>query len=248
MTATTPVIIVTGFLGAGKTALTEHLVGKLGTDPIDILEVNGLTTAAKKISDISNDPTRRVHSVIALADAANLPGMIEDHIAGPLIAAQIASADAVVITRSDVTEATPTQEAIAKLTDGPVIIAPHAQIAPADLPQHADTSVPDIDLTPEFETWDYTGPATLQSDQAEALLERRPKGVYRIAGQVKTDQGGLDLQLIGRARQITKIDRPTETRLHALGPKANFRRFEMDSVFSTYAAASAHLSGLLGHR
>ncbi len=244
MTTKTPVIFITGYLGSGKSTLAQHLGTQPDSADLQIVEIDGLKTHQAGLNEIAEHPVR---AVIAVADAANFPKMVEDRLAGPLISAQIASADTIVVTRPDATDPQPTLDALSKLTQTPVLVAQHGRIDLADVPPHADKSGPAIDLAPEFEAWDYIGPATLNSEQAEALLERRPKGIYRIWGQIKTDTGGLDLQLIGRARQITKIDRPTETQLHALGPKANFRRLEMDSVFSTYAAASAHLSGLFGH-
>lgn len=245
MISPTPVIFVTGFLGAGKTTLAQHLRSQPGVADLRVIEVDGLKTREAIANEFAGHPVR---AVIAVADTVNFTKMVEDRLAGPLITAQISAADAVVVTRSDATDPQPTLDALSGLTDRPVLVAPHGDINLADVPTHAGISGPNIDLTAKFEAWNYLGPASLNSEQAEALLERRPKGIYRIWGQVKTDTGGLDLQLIGRARQITKIDSPPETRLHALGPKADFRRFEMDGVFSTYAAASAHLSGLFGHR
>jgi len=243
MTTTPPVILITGYLGAGKTTLAQHLRALPKGADRQIIEVNGLKTY-----DADEFARHPIQAVIAVVDAVNFPKIVKDRTVGPLISTQITAADAIAVTRSDATDPQPTMDILSELTDDPILVAPHGRVDLADLPPHTRKSGPTIDLTANFETWNYTGPATLNSEQAEMLLEQRPKGIYRIWGQVKTDAGGLDLQLIGRARQITKIDTPFETQLHALGLKADFRRFEMDGVFSTYAAASAHLAGLFGHR
>lgn len=239
MSAAPPQILITGFLGAGKSALAAHLRTHTGATA-SVIEVNGLCTP-----DPSPGP---VQAIVAVADAANLPTTLADALVGHLISAQIRMADVVVVTRSDATDPQPTVDAVKKLTDSPVLIVPHGKIDPADLPPHQAKPRPNIELTPQFQHWEHSGRVTFKAEQAETLLERRPKGIYRIWGQVRTDVGGLDLQLAGRVRQITKVDRPDDTHLQALGPKTAFKRFQMDGLFSEYAAASAHLSGLFSHR
>ncbi|MEM7061413.1 MAG: GTP-binding protein [Pseudomonadota bacterium] len=246
--STTPVIIVTGFLGAGKTTLVEHLQKVHSEDLAEVVEIGGLETPATYLAAVSEDPARHVQCVISVADAANFSATLADPLTGALITAQITMADAVIVTRSDATSPDPTLQDLSALTECPILVAPHGKIDMADVPAYSGRTGATVDLNPEFETWEYTGPATLKPEQAEMLLEQRPKGIYRVTGQVRTDKRGLDLQLIGRVRQITQIAPPAETQLRASGPKSKFNRNEMDQTFSEYVAASTHLRGIFGHR
>ena len=232
----TETILITGFLGAGKSAVRGHLANR--TDAT-IIEVPGLQTPTP------TDPAPR--AIIGVADAANLVQGLADPVLGPLLTAQIQAADLIVLTRSDLTAPGPAQKALAELTDQPIIDAPFGDTDLA-LPPHRGTPITPVDLSDQFVTWSYQGPATLTHIQAELLLEHRPKGITRISGTVRTDQGGLDLQLAGQVRQTIPIDDPGETTLTAIGRKGTFRKMEMDLTFGERTAASAHLTGLFSHR
>ena len=243
--AVKPDIVITGFLGTGKSALAEHLRNELaGPEAPSVMEVPGLRTCHPELSQCP--PWGGI--VLATVDAANLETMIADEVTGGLVAAQIASADAIVLTRSDIVEPDTAWAILAGLSDAPVLVAPFGRIDPGALPEAQGRAAPQVDLTAEFTEWSYRGPAMLSAEQAEVFLEKRSRGVYRIRGHALTAQGGLDLQLSGRVRQIAPIDAPDETCLTALGPKVRFRRSDMDVLFSECAAASAQRAGIFSWR
>lgn len=230
-------ILVTGFLGAGK----SRVCAGLRACGIAAIEADGLTTGAAEVA------RHALRGVVAVADGANLERQIADPVIAPLVRAQLAGADLVAVSRTDAVGDGP-MDLARGLTDAPVVAAPFGQIDAASLPRQQAGSIASMDLREGWVTWSYRGGATLSVAHAEALLEERPNGVYRIAGVVRTGTGGLEVEVIGRARQTTPAAAPEETVLRALGPSGVFRQAAMDALFSEKVADSMTASGLYSYR
>lgn len=179
-----------------------------------------------------------------------------------LIRAQIAAADAVVVSRADLVDAAPIIAALSAF--GPAVVRP-GPLAPTDVEAlirdlfaasgHAErpTDGPDLttdlttDLTPAFIAWDYAGAATFRHNLAEDIAAKRPPGLYRLSGTVRTDRGGMVIDLTGKVRETRPSDDPVETRLNAWARRDKTSRTDLDFWFSEHAAASAHRAGLHLH-
>ncbi len=232
------IIKVTGFLGAGKSALAERLRAAL--PGCEIVEAGG-----------GDAPVAAPGPVVAVADAANLSGCLGDALIGPLVGAQLRAAGLVVLSRTDLVPATAALDALAGVTGAPVVEAP-----PGDLPAGLAARIAALPVEPDgeptapvaFAEWRYAGPATIREDALEALLQKRPPGLYRLSGQVRTGKGGIEVEAVGRLRQTRPIPEPAETVLVAIGPRARFRPDRMALAFSDAVASASWLSGLFGHR
>ena len=228
-------ILISGFSGAGKSSLIGHLSGKVAGR---LIEIDGLN-----LPETSGE-----QAMICVVDAVNLSTLLEGRLSGELVAAQIARAGLVVVTRSDAVDASGAVDRVKGLTDAPVLDAPFGKIDPSGLAGLAARAGGAFDISDGYARWTYQGPAVLGKDQAQALLKSRPPGIYRLSGQVRSSKGGFDLQVVGRSRQITPIDMPAESRLSAIGPADRFVAADMDLCFAQAVAASAHLGGLFSHR
>lgn len=229
-------IVVTGFLGAGKSALADRVRACLD-EPVE--EVDGRAVPPGGCP------------AVAVADAANLAACLDDTVIGPLVEAQIGAAGLVVLTRTDIVDAAPAMAALARITDAPVV-----EVPPGPLPEGLAARLGDLPPGPParsaapvaFAEWRYAGPAGLGEKALEALLAGRPGGLYRLSGRVRSGRAGIEVEVAGRLRQTRAVPAPAETALVAIGPKARFRPDEMALRFSEAVAAGGWLAGLFGHR
>lgn len=231
-------IYLTGFLGAGKTRLRRRL---LEDGAPDLTELDGLADPAP-----FRDQTPQA-VVVCVADAVNFDRQTGDAGLSALVHHQIRCSDCVAVSRTDLVDAGPVLDRLGSLTGVPVV--PADALDWRTLRTAGSTGAMTAqDLTDSFLTWRYQGPAVLSPAQAERLMERRPKGVYRLSGQLRVPGGGLEVELAGRFRQTLPIADPGETVLSARGPKARFSRHEMDVLFAELMADSAFRAGIFNHR
>jgi len=229
-----PPVLVTGFLGAGKSRAARALAGLAA-----ITEWPGLQS-----------PAPGAVPVLAVADAANWARQMADDLAAPLIRAQIGAAAAVLIARADLVDAAPVRQALARLTDAAVLDGPDVDPAAvlAALRSGRPEGAPAVDLTDGFRRWEYRGPARLQADLAEALAADRPAGLYRLTGAIRTDRGGLAVEVTGQVRETRITADPGQTRLVGWGRRDRLGARDLDLWFGRQAAEAAARTGLFGHR
>lgn len=240
MTKTEHVVLVTGFLGAGKSTIAKHLSSAGDASPV---EVSGLLTGGS--FDRSNWVPR---SVICAVDAANLQAQLDDPQLQGLVRAQIAEADLLVLTRTDLVEAAPALNLLKALTDTDIIAEPFGKVPSDALPLVRTREWSAVDLTDQFTSWSYDGPAKITPENAEAFLADRPAGVYRLCGVASSGTKGLELELAGRVRQTKPLKKAASTHLTALGLKRRFHVHDIDAVFSEKVAASVSRASLFGYR
>lgn len=217
-------IEVTGYLGAGK----SRVIAALADAGIAAQELDGRMAPDGLIP------------ALAVVDAVNFQAHLDHPVVGPLVRAQIRAATQIVISRGDVVDPAPARTAVQALTKAPIGDAsPDAEVAPV---------FEAMDLSGQFAEWTYDGPATLRADRLDAMLERRPKGIYRLAGVALTDKGPVEIQIAGRVRQTTKIEEADVTILRAIGLKSDFRKTEMDLLFGEEVSAGLGASGRFSYR
>lgn len=230
-------ILVTGFLGAGKSTLVSHLREILGV-------------VAEEMDGLSDPATCQPAPMICAADAVNIARWLDDPLCAPLVRQQITCAGLVVLLRSDLVDPTTAQETLAALTKEPVVTTPFGVVTAHTLsnlvPRPRSEQVGD--LTSDFAEWSYVGSAILQSGLLETVLERRPKGIYRLSGVVRTPEGGLEVDTVGRSRQTKLVERPADTELRARGPKTLFNPTDMDIRFAEAVSDSISQSGAFSYR
>ena len=237
---TAEAVIVTGFLGAGKSCVVRGIQA-LGHDAREMpgLQAPGATMGGQSAR------------VIAVVDGANAKRHLSDPLIAPLVTRQIASAGLVIVSRGDLAGVSDVVSEVSAMTSAPVVDVVQGAIETTQIdalmPQALADPQPEDDLTEAFETWHYSGPVTLRQDHAELLVAERPDGIERVAGIVRTKNGGVELQVAGRLRQTLDVARPAQTELSVIWPKGTVRRSDMDLWFTEAVVDSGHRRGLFGY-
>lgn len=234
-------ILVCGFLGAGKSTL----VARLTDQGLPSEEVDGLLAPGA----IAPGETRRV---IAVVDCANAARLIEDPLIGSLLRRQIEAATLVALSRGDLLDPTPIREVVQTIGDCQTFNAPHG-VLPEDALQGLEqremaTSLPKDNLKDAFGTWHYGGAASFGFEQAERLIANRPDGVERMEGVIRTDTGGLEVQVAGRMRQTQAVALPRQTELSVRWNLSATPQKRIDLWFAEAVADNGHKRGLFGYR
>jgi G3E family GTPase len=276
-----PVLVIGGYLGAGKTSLVNHLLRHAGgrrlmvlvndfgavnvdaellvsatedtltlangcvcctlggdlmfalADALDrrprpdalVIEASGVAEPRKIANAALAEPEMRLAGVVVLADAANLPALLDDPRIGAQAADQLRAADLVALTKTDLADATETRARLAALVDAPVVEAPHGALPVAMLLDRTSAAQPDPapeahahDHGAAYESWSHEGPEAPTRAAAEAFF-RAAEGVYRLKGRLRlAEGGGLELHRVGRIVQAAPCPEPDATRLAAIWP------------------------------
>jgi len=293
-----PVVIVSGFLGAGKSRVVEAIAATASivrlAQSLDlgagagILPITGATNSplsnpaidhaidtltqhghgatsppdAVVIEASSLRDPRLVASacpagsdirIVTVVDAVNMIACLQNSTHSEVIRAQLLASDCVVLARGDVIDPADARAAVAEIASSPILEAQPAALSLAEVlgagksPRTGLSERP-IDRSGDYAIWTYRGPGVMTPEAAEAFLRDRPKATYRINGRVKTSAGGMDLQLVGRARQTTRIAPPDETVIIAAGTKPGFNSRDMDWAFSEAMIASSYAMGKIACR
>ena len=233
-------IVVSGYLGAGK----SHLAMRLrGAGLKDVIEADAL-----------EDPSAVAPGsalILTVLDGANLPACLDDPEIAPLLRGQIARADALFISRSDVADVS---AAAGKLDNGEasrLLAAASDEDLVALLralePSPKDGSG-DVMGNRDYVHWSYRGAAVLTGEALDRFLADRSKGAYRISGQVRGSSQGTEVQVFGRGRQTAPVAQPDETILTATGLASRFRPADMDLAFSGAVVAASYGRGIIACR
>jgi hypothetical protein len=211
-----------------------------------IKEAGGLEPTVEAIARIQVGADAPSTHVIAVVDGANAGAVLTTSHSGDYLRTEIAAADLVLISRGDVVDTAPVKSAMGKITTAPVVDA-------RELTQeHLDAIAPRPRTAgappPPATAWSYAGAAQLRSRDIDRILETRPDGLYRLSGAVRTETGGIAIEIAGRARETRRIDEPGETRLAALSPGCAVSSRALDLWFSEAVASGSHLLGRFSYR
>ncbi len=246
MTYPSATILITGYPGAGKSRLIDWL-GDPGDRAVAIVEAHGLSDLSDE-ADAARTAHRPVRAIIALADAVNLQATLQSDHSGPFTRAQIAGANLIVLSRTDVIDAAAARAALSAITQAPVIDRPDLTWDSIDnLDRSPGTEALDI-ASPAATEWSYAGPAQLRARDIDEILEQRPAGLYRVSGMIRTESGAVEVEIAGRVRQTRPVEDPGETCLSGLSPGRIADRRSIDLWFTEAVASSAHLMGGFSYR
>ena len=295
-----PVTVISGYLGAGKTSLINHLLRHAGgrhimvlvndfgeinidadllesaqddtltlsngcicctlggdlyyalSDTLDrrprpdclVIEASGVAQPQKIAQAALAEPEMRYCGVVTLIDAVNIGRVLADPRIGIQAAAQITSADLIVVTKSDLADPAEALAEIDLRSRAPVIVARRAEVAPEVILDRREGRLPDTacehghDHSETYRTWSYSGPARLSRQALERLLDDPPKGLYRLKGRVLMKDGGaIEVHLVGRIRTLEHIAEPNATQVVAIGVSPQFDPTGLDRRW--YAATNS---------
>lgn len=259
--ATGPVLLVAGFLGAGKTTIVRALTGEdpaaeaaappfrdriagpcVGADLAVVEASPFLVPGAGTPGQV----------VVTTVDAVNATGNLADRELGELVAGQIRAADLVVLTCGDVAEPGPARRAIAALTDAPIVEAHvEADLTTAILDRATPGAGPDrapVDHRAAFIVWTYSGSAVLTKDAMTAFLMRRPTGAYRVRGAIRLGDEGGRVDVFGQARRTSVIECPPITWMTIAGLASRLSVREIELAFAETVTDAAYGRGVIACR
>lgn len=256
-----PNLVVTGFLGSGKSWLARRLTGADAAPvagPFDAVFAgvadwhDGSEWRVLEGSPFSVPDRAPGRALVATIDAVNGADLLTDVELRPLVAGQLRAADIVVLTCGEASDPAATLRAVRAETAAPVLLA-HEEGGLRDAvlraldPAAVEAQAGD-DYADRFTTWSYAGSAVLTKEAMTAFLTNRPAGAYRIAGSVMLTEGGGRVDIFGRGRLTSVVDRPDQTRLMAAGLASRLERREMDLAWAEAVSAAAYGRGVIACR
>lgn len=305
-----PLTVITGYLGAGKTTLVNHvlrqadgrrimvLVNDFGDIAIDadliesqdrdtltlangciccsmggdlfyalsdaldrqprpdhlLIEASGVADP-KRISETARaEPELRLDGTIALVDAVGFEGLVADALIGSSVVRQVAAADLIVISKSDLAGT----EELPKLKTQLATLAPDARQLEASFGRvplevllgsmisseaskgaHACSNHDHIDDHEDlYLRWSMVRDARYDTKELRGLLEALPAGLLRLKGfvQLKADAGWVLVQVVGQRVEIAPLRaKPAslrQTNLVAIGLKGKMDPADLDHLFA----------------
>lgn len=255
-----PVIIVSGFLGAGKSRLIETIAASSAISEnravrdrdseAIVIEACGLRHPNTEAARFENAGDVRIVTVV---DAVNLRSCLDDSEKAALIKAQILAADCVVLARTDVVDPAEARSKVAAITNAPIIDnkttpATLAAILTARKISIAAGKPAFSDSSESYARWSYSGPGVLTPEAVDAFLAARPRAAYRVFGQVMCPAKGIAIDVVGRMRQTTAIGSPDETTITAIGAKSAFSIRAMDLAFTEAIVNASYAMGRIACR
>ena len=150
-----------------------------------VIEASGVAQPEKIAAAAHAEPEMRYGGIVTLADAANIAALLEDAEIGAQVRAQLAVADLVVLTKTDLAPAETARRLIAGIAPAPVVDARHGAVdidlllerVAADAP-----SVPGHHHHGEmYASWSTTG-GIADGTRLRTLLASPPAGLYRFKG------------------------------------------------------------------
>ena len=294
-----PVTVISGYLGAGKTTLVNHLLrhpggrrlmvlvndfGELAldadllvsatedtltlangclccslgpdltyalADALDrrprpdllVIEASGVAEPRRIAAVALAEPEMRFGGVITLADAANLPALLDDPRIGPQVADQIRAADLIALTKADLADPAPARARIKALSDAPVLDAPHGRLDPElalDRPEASPpASAPAHHHGADYGSWSLDTDAAPPRAALEAFFRQAP-GVYRMKALLRTAEGpGLEAHRVGRTVQFAAVPAPARSRIVAIGTADRFDAAALAALWTALTGAPA---------
>jgi G3E family GTPase len=278
-------LVIGGFLGAGKTTLVNHLLARAdrkiavlvndfgsvavdaaliaaadatsmtlangcvccsigddfgaalervaaGSPELVIVEASGVADPWRIAQLALIEPGFELGPLVVLADATALPRQLADSAIGDVVRGQLAYADIVVLTKTDVagSELARSREAVhavrpqARVIETSNLATSGGRLALADL----DFAVPHArsrflaEAAHPFRTWTWRDPRPFDRGALRALLGTLPASVLRIKGfcGLDEDEGDFLLQYAAERWAFTRAEAAPERALVVIGTEA----------------------------
>lgn len=181
-----------------------------------IVEASGIADPAAIANAAIAEPELGYAGIITLVDAQNIGDLLDDTPIAPQVIQQIAAADMVLLTKTDMADAAlvdrlttfgaRTPRVLGDTPLGPLLF----DIVP--LPRGRSSAT-----HPAYASWKHDSDIVLDRRAMGDKLANRPHGLYRLKGFIQTNDGGYEVHVVG---QYVKANRAQtdRTTLVALGP------------------------------
>lgn len=231
-------------VGAGLHEALESLIDR--PEPLDhvVIEVSGVAAPAVTAGWATVPPFEPA-GVIVLADATSVQQRSRDRYVGPEVRRQLAGADVLVVTKTDLCE--PAQAASARVWLGDVapgamqvdavhgelpvevVLGPQAGVGGLrePVPPPVPVSAPDagasrnpavnVEHAQLYESWAWTSAHPVGRDALDRFVTSLPDTVVRVKGRVQLDTGSWMLvQVVGRRIEVTPTVAAAQSELVAI--------------------------------
>lgn len=188
-----------------------------------VIEASGVAQPEKIAAAAHAEPEMQYAGVVTVADAANIGALTSDAMIGAQIAGQLAVADLVALTKTDLGgDAT---ELVRSLTKAPIVEAPMGAIDPMLVLGPTSPQTPGAghahDHGADYAQWSAKG-GVVDREALKAFLKAPPDGLYRFKGVFRfSDGGGGEAHIVGvtHALRATEVE---ETAAVAIGLSGEF--------------------------
>ena len=202
-----------------------------------IIEASGVADPRAIANAAIAEPDLRYAGIVTLVDALNAGTLVADPLVGAQVRHQIAAADVVLQTKR--ADRDPALDAL---------LTAHGLPLPRLMDQTAlsvlmlggtETRTPAPGAPhPAYCAWQHSSKATVPAARLRAGLAEPPAGLYRLKGFVRTDEGSLEVHLVGRIFDLRPVSDQPETRLVALGPSDLIRPQDIDTWWAGIATTA----------
>ena len=197
-----------------------------------LIEASGIADPASIANAAKAEPEMSYAGIVTLVDALNAPALLSDQMIAPQIEQQIRAGDLVLITKTDA----PNPALMTRLKQigatAPTVMpadGPLAELVFGLMPRPRGGSRP---THPAYVSWQHDSDLELPRPTLDALLAQRPEGLYRLKGFVQTDEGPVEVQLVGRHVEVQRTH-AERTTLVGLGLRGRITPEEIETWWQT---------------
>ena len=197
-----------------------------------VIEASGVAQPEKIAAAAHAEPEMRYAGIVTVADAANIGALTGDAMIGAQIAGQLAVADLVALTKTDI--GGDVLGLLHNLTNAPVIEAPMGAIDPMLVLGPTSPQTPWAghahDHGADYAQWSAKG-GVVDREALKAFLKAPPAGLYRFKGVFRfSDRTAGEAHIVGSTHDLSPAD-VTETAAVAIGLSDAFDTAEMAAVW-----------------
>lgn len=192
-----------------------------------LVEASGIADPAAIAATAIAEAEISYGGIVTLVDALNAPALLADPETASHVTQQIRAADLTLITRAEA----PMAGLIAQLAD--LGARGVSRLDDTPLAPLLFGFVPRPDRRrpaphPAYARWQHQSARPIGRAALGDKLASRPPGLYRLKGQVLTDNGGYDIHIVGQYVEARRAP-ASETRLVGIGLAARLNLADLDA-------------------
>ncbi|WP_254656342.1 CobW family GTP-binding protein [Jannaschia sp. CCS1] len=200
-----------------------------------IVEASGVADPARIANAALAEPDLAYGGIVTIVDGQQIDGLCADPMIGAQVRDQIACADLVVV--SKVCELSAVLAATLTTLSGASVLLSADVTDPATLLCAAPKPTPASAPHPDYQSWSYTGDATLHREVLSQSVAKRPQALFRLKGHVMDPNGGAwEVHAVGRHVSVTQAAPQSHTQLVAIGLKSLVKKDDVDAWWQSATA------------
>ena len=171
-----------------------------------VIEASGVAQPEKIAAAAHAEPEMQYAGVVTVADAANIGALTDDAKIGAQVAGQLAVADLVALTKTDL--GGDVRTLVRGLTKAPIIEARMGAIDPTLVLGPTSPQTPGAghahDHGADYAQWSAKG-GVVDREALKAFLKAPPEGLYRFKGVFRfSDGGGGEAHIVGATHALSE--------------------------------------------